>query len=150
LASKPMKQYTRYGSVVLNDNRITAFKEKQFTENGLINGGVYIIRKDLFLQLHLAGKFSFVRDFLEAFVESKIISGYVDDAYFIDIGIPEDYEKANIDFMNNRIPFDDIDKTWTIFLDRDGVINKELEGRYVNHLEEFELYEGVTESLEIF
>ncbi|MGE0568305.1 MAG: D-glycero-alpha-D-manno-heptose-1,7-bisphosphate 7-phosphatase [Bacteroidia bacterium] len=37
----------------------------------------------------------------------------------------------------------DIDKSWTLFLDRDGVINKKLENDYVKHWIEFEFNEGV-------
>lgn len=40
-----------------------------------------------------------------------------------------------------------IDKNWTLFLDRDGVINKRLSGDYVKNIEEFEFLEGVKECL---
>jgi len=42
-----------------------------------------------------------------------------------------------------------INKSWTLFLDRDGVINKRLEGDYVKTLAEFEFLEGVPEALKI-
>lgn len=38
--------------------------------------------------------------------------------------------------------FKKIDKSWTLFLDRDGVINKKLEGDYVKRWEEFEFIDG--------
>lgn len=40
-----------------------------------------------------------------------------------------------------------IDKTWTLFLDRDGVINKKLENDYVKHWIEFEFIEGTFDAL---
>jgi len=40
-----------------------------------------------------------------------------------------------------------IDKTWTLFLDRDGVINLEKEGDYIYNASEFVFYEGVTEAI---
>lgn len=40
-----------------------------------------------------------------------------------------------------------IDKTWTLFLDRDGVINKKLEDDYVKHSSEFEFIDGVLNAL---
>jgi histidinol-phosphate phosphatase family protein len=40
-----------------------------------------------------------------------------------------------------------MDSTWTLFLDRDGVINVEKEGTYVLHYGEFVFYEGVKEAL---
>jgi histidinol-phosphate phosphatase family protein len=41
-----------------------------------------------------------------------------------------------------------IDKTWTLFLDRDGVINKRLPGEYVQSIEQFEFVEGVPEAIQ--
>lgn len=41
----------------------------------------------------------------------------------------------------------DIDRTWTLFLDRDGVINKKLPNDYVKHIEEFEFIEGAQEAI---
>ncbi len=43
-----------------------------------------------------------------------------------------------------------IDRTWTLFLDRDGVINRKLPGDYVKTPEEFELLPGVAEAIRIF
>ncbi|HLZ89530.1 MAG TPA: HAD-IIIA family hydrolase [Puia sp.] len=45
------------------------------------------------------------------------------------------------------IPFQQIDASWTLFLDRDGVINIEKENSYILHYGEFVFYEGVTEAL---
>lgn len=42
-----------------------------------------------------------------------------------------------------------INKSWTLFLDRDGVINKRLPGDYVKTLEEFEFLDGVTAAMKI-
>jgi len=43
-----------------------------------------------------------------------------------------------------------IDAGWTLFLDRDGVINHEKEGSYVLHYGEFFFYDKVKEALRIF
>jgi D-glycero-alpha-D-manno-heptose 1-phosphate guanylyltransferase len=60
LALKPMKNFERYGSVQLNDKEeIIAFKEKKFQEEGLINGGVYLLNLPLFRKKALPEKFSF-------------------------------------------------------------------------------------------
>lgn len=48
------------------------------------------------------------------------------------------------------IPFKDIDKSWTLFLDRDGVINYEKHQDYIHTWDEFSFYEGVPESFKIF
>ena len=40
-----------------------------------------------------------------------------------------------------------IDKSWTLFLDRDGVINRKLDDDYVKHWVEFEFLDGVFDAL---
>ncbi len=46
--------------------------------------------------------------------------------------------------------FPKIDNTWTLFLDRDGVINDEKFEDYIHTWDEFKFYEGVKEALIIF
>lgn len=98
LALKPMKSFERYGSVELESSEIIKFKEKEFVENGLINGGVYWLSKSLFNVFKSGDKFSFEKELMEKQVGQRKITGYVSDSYFIDIGIPEDYAQANLDF----------------------------------------------------
>ena len=64
----------------------------------MINGGVYYLRKSLFDKITTNQKFSFEKDILEKHLNDLNIQGKIFDNYFIDIGIPEDYEKAKIDF----------------------------------------------------
>ena len=102
LALKPMKDFSRYGVVRINEaQQITAFEEKQFYAEGLINGGVYAINRNQFLAATVAGKFSFETHFLECEVATGGLYGLVQDGYFIDIGIPEDFAKANIDLQSS-------------------------------------------------
>lgn len=99
LALKEMTEFERYGVVKTNDNKvITAFEEKKFMEVGTINGGVYIIDRQQFNNLNLPKKFSFEKDYLEAIVGTGKFYGMVQEGYFIDIGIPEDYAKVQVDF----------------------------------------------------
>ena len=100
LALKPMQNFDRYGTVRINEaGRITAFEEKKAREEGLINGGIYIIKREAFLSTPQPPKFSFEQDYLEKEVDRQYLGGVVQDAYFIDIGIPEDYERAQTDFQ---------------------------------------------------
>ncbi len=95
LALKPMQAFSRYGAVELNDDQsVRNFKEKQYFPEGLINGGVYILNIPSFLQKRMPEKFSFEKDYLEKYFAEGKIFGMVQDEYFIDIGIPEDYERA--------------------------------------------------------
>ena len=47
------------------------------------------------------------------------------------------------------INFKAVDKSWTLFLDRDGVINKEVLGDYVLHTSQFFFYDETLTALEI-
>jgi D-glycero-alpha-D-manno-heptose 1-phosphate guanylyltransferase len=95
LSLKLMKQFDRYGAVRLNkDYSIESFDEKKFYDEGLINGGVYALNAHQFLKEDLPKKFSFEKDYLEAHFRERRMYGVIQDGYFIDIGIPEDYERA--------------------------------------------------------
>ncbi|HYJ37934.1 MAG TPA: sugar phosphate nucleotidyltransferase, partial [Chitinophagaceae bacterium] len=101
----PMKNFNRYGVVELNkDYSIKSFQEKKQYVEGLINGGVYAIHAQQFQSEALPEKFSFETDYLEKFYRSRRIFGVVQDEYFIDIGIPEDYERAQVELstIGNR------------------------------------------------
>jgi D-glycero-alpha-D-manno-heptose 1-phosphate guanylyltransferase len=95
LALKPMQQFDRYGSIELDaQQRISAFHEKQFCTEGLINGGIYLTTTDFLKNLSLPEKFSFEKEVLEPGAAAGSLYGFINDTYFIDIGIPEDYEAA--------------------------------------------------------
>lgn len=101
LALKSMSEFDRYGNVILSPhNSILDFQEKGFCKLGQINAGVYLLNnKDVFFNA-LPDKFSFEKEVLEPLAKTGKICGFVHDGYFIDIGIPEDYEKANREFSS--------------------------------------------------
>lgn len=103
LSLKRMEKYDRYGTVTLDkNNNIIEFKEKKYVELGLINCGVYLIKNNIFNVLCItSGIFSFEKDCLEKFAHLGYFSGFVYDRYFIDIGIPEDYRKAQKKFIDS-------------------------------------------------
>ncbi len=95
LALKTMYNTDRYGVVKINvEGRITSFHEKQFYNEATINGGVYALNVESFLALPFEQKFSFEKDFLEKYFAELRFFGVIQQGYFIDIGIPEDYERA--------------------------------------------------------
>lgn len=95
VALKPMQNFDRYGAVQLDNQKyITAFEEKQFKTHGLINGGIYLLNKTVEDLKSFPEKFSFEKDFLEKEAGNSTLKGYSCSDYFIDIGIPEDYDKA--------------------------------------------------------
>ena len=104
-----MQDINRYGVVELGPkNRIINFKEKKSYKEGLINGGVYALNKNKFLQKSLPDKFSFENDFLQTHFKKEKMFAVIQDKYFIDIGIPEDYERAQNELRNgyNNLSYD--------------------------------------------
>jgi D-glycero-alpha-D-manno-heptose 1-phosphate guanylyltransferase len=95
VALKEMRNFSRYGSVEIDkDYAVKAFHEKSFCEKGFINGGVYVLNIKSFTSEGLPDIFSFEKDFLEKNTGRKKFYGLECDYYFIDIGIPEDFERA--------------------------------------------------------
>ena len=101
LALRYVNNSERYGNIEFNSsNQITSFIEKnQLNQSGYINAGVYILSKKLYLQNTKPDiNFSIEKDFFEKQLNQLIIKGFEFKDYFIDIGIPEDYLKAQDDF----------------------------------------------------
>ena len=96
LALRRVEDVSRYGSVELaEDGRILRFVEKNAASGaGNINAGVYLLPKSLFAGFRVGERFSLEKDVLEKLVSKQPFYGYVSDGYFIDIGIPEDYMRA--------------------------------------------------------
>jgi D-glycero-alpha-D-manno-heptose 1-phosphate guanylyltransferase len=150
LALKPMQPVTRYGMVELGpDGEVLSFKEKGVYDRGLINGGVYLLDRAQFRKRRLPRIFSFEKEYLERFSSEKTFFGSIQEGYFIDIGIPEDYEAAQKHFQKPMLDLAQVDKSWTLFLDRDGVLNDERLGKYVLNWEEFRFSEGVLQAFNI-
>ncbi len=88
---------SRYGQIKLSaTSKVISVLEKGGAGDGIINSGIYYLKKELLNNFSLDQKFSFEKEVLE-----KKISGfysYVSNGYFIDIGLPEDYHSANCYF----------------------------------------------------
>ena len=161
VALKPMKAFSRYGAVTVipsgrSESRvshtITAFREKAYCEEGLINAGVYAIdRTKLHLEA-LPARFSFEKDVLEPMASARELQGWPVESYFIDIGIPEDYDKAQWEipawFAVQKASAQVLaSKAEALFLDRDGVLNRLLEGSYVKSWADWQWMPGILEEL---
>jgi D-glycero-alpha-D-manno-heptose 1-phosphate guanylyltransferase len=95
IALKEIDNTERYGSVKLNtDYSVETFTEKGIRDTGFINGGAYLLNKRLFLSHEFPVKFSFEKDYLQQYIKRARIFGVKQNGYFIDIGIPEDLERA--------------------------------------------------------
>lgn len=93
---REVEDVSRYGSVTIgNNNMIILFSEKGISAgHGFINGGIYMINRALFDKYPQPKKFSFEKDLMEKYYTRELFYAMPSDGYFIDIGIPEDYARA--------------------------------------------------------
>lgn len=100
LALRNVQEVKRYGNVVIDgNNRIMKFAEKGvYSGSGIINGGTYIINTNFFKEMPFPEKFSLETDVFERYCSSYSFFGFQFEDYFLDIGIPEDYKKAQDEF----------------------------------------------------
>ncbi|WP_276318194.1 HAD-IIIA family hydrolase [Sphingomonas crocodyli] len=138
IALRQVEDASRYGAVEVDGLLLTAFHEKHPKAGpGYINGGVYCLSKDI---INFGGPQSSLEiDTLANLApQQKLLGIRFDGAYFIDIGIPETYERAQIEIPAQR-------RRPAVFLDRDGVINEDL--AYVGSRDRFRLITGAASAI---
>ena len=84
----------RYGAVAVDNGRITAFHEKGGQGPGLINAGSYYLSNDALHTLPVQTAFSFETEVLRPLAVAKCLAAYTQTQDFIDIGVPEDFVRA--------------------------------------------------------
>ena len=136
IATKRMRTFDRYGTLDVNEcGTVQSFREKQFCSEGLINGGVYLIRRTA-LESE-PDVFSLENDWFQNMAREGALVACETGGDFIDIGIPEDYDQAQAMFagMGDSYPL--------ALFDRDGTIN--VDTGHMHRLEECELIESTVE-----
>jgi D,D-heptose 1,7-bisphosphate phosphatase len=124
---------SRYGRTELDGERITAFSEKSSAGGGLINGGVYWLSKSIFAN-PLKSPMSIEADVFPDLARAGWLSGVAYEGASIDIGIPEDFARAQSLLPSWR-------RRPAAFLDRDGIVNHDT--GYVWRKEDYKWMEGI-------
>ncbi len=124
MALKYKSDVKRYGSVKLSGNRVIEFVEKRSDlDDGFINGGIYVLSHRAISYFNKQGILSLENEVLPGIMKNseEIISGIPFGGRFIDIGVPEDYYRADkvLESWINE------DKIKAAFLDRDGTITED-------------------------
>lgn len=137
IALRRLPDASRYGVVEFDGSRIRAFRERPRPGSaGLINGGVYVFSRKLVEEL--SPVCSLEAEIMPRLAVQGMLGGAPADGYFLDIGIPEDFARAQTDLpelLHRR----------ALFLDRDGVLN--LDHGYVGTRERFEWVPGALDAV---
>lgn len=84
----------RYGRLLVSNGSVQRFSEKGITGPGLINAGCYVLDTHRLDEWPLNTRFSLEEDFLFHAVACEPVDLFETSGLFIDIGIPEDYHRA--------------------------------------------------------
>ena len=77
---------------------MVGFREKGEAGAGWINAGCYFLGADALAGLPAQEAFSFEQDVLQPRVQAGAVAAFTATAGFIDIGVPEDYARAQLQF----------------------------------------------------
>ena len=94
LASVQMPVTNRYSKLTIEDERITHYALLGDAEAGAISAGFYVMQPDVFMPYDMPDAFSIERDFLAVHTRELQPAVFEHVEYFIDIGIPDDYQRA--------------------------------------------------------
>ena len=89
-----MQDTNRYGRLIVEGQRVIGFAEKGIRGPGLINAGCYVIARKALDHFPGNSHFSFETDYLQPIVKDSVVEIFRTNSIFIDIGVPEDYARA--------------------------------------------------------
>jgi D-glycero-alpha-D-manno-heptose 1-phosphate guanylyltransferase len=96
IIARSVPDVARYGALLVEDGRVKGFFEKGSAGRGSINAGCYVLPMDILDQYPIGRPFSLEADFLANAVASRRFELFETKGLFIDIGVPEDYTRAQI------------------------------------------------------
>lgn len=128
----------RYGAIERTaDGRVTAMRARPDVPGaGYINGGVYVLDRAVLDTIAPVGPVSLEADVFPALVDAQALVGRPYSGAFIDIGIPDDYAKAQ------QLP---LDRRPAVFFDRDGVLNHD--AGYTHRPDQWRWIEGAVDAI---
>ena len=133
------------------DDRVVKFINKPHSKKliyrNLTNAGLYILRPEILQYIPYKQKLDFGKDIFPKIINlKKYLYAYNSPEYVKDIGTPDRYDKVEKDILNGKVYRKNLkNKQKAVFLDRDGVINKEIDLLYKP--EQLKLIFGVKEAI---
>lgn len=129
----------RYGRVLLEQDLIKTFLPAGAQPNGPINSGIYRIDRDILGMMDQI-PCSLEQSVFPQLAASGELRGTLYDGFFIDIGVPADFERAQVE-LPQRV------RRSAVFFDRDGVLN--VDKAYVHRIDDFEWITGAREAIKL-
>jgi histidinol-phosphate phosphatase family protein len=135
---------------IASDSRITAFYNKPHDDGyyrNLVNAALFILSPSILQYIVKGAKSHFEKDiFPAALLAGAGLYGYVSLEYIKDMGTPDRYEKVCADVASGKVARLNIrNKRPAVFLDRDGVINREVD--LLSSVEQMELITGAADAI---
>ena len=96
IVGREVPETARYGRLLIERGVVIGFSEKGATGLGTINAGCYVFNRDQLCDFALAKFFSLEADYLARAVTEECFDLFPTKGHFIDIGVPEDYARAQI------------------------------------------------------
>jgi D-glycero-alpha-D-manno-heptose 1-phosphate guanylyltransferase len=94
IVARQVADCSRFGELSVLEDLVVGLAEKNVTGPGLINAGCYVFPLRLLNHFPAELKFSLETDFLSQAVKETAFRVHVTPGHFIDIGVPEDYSRA--------------------------------------------------------
>lgn len=94
IATSRQPDCSRYSLLQLQEGLITNYRARGTNAPGVISNGFYVLEASLFTGYELPESFSFEADFLAPHVPQLWPASFSGVEYFIDIGVPQDYARA--------------------------------------------------------
>jgi len=138
LALRAVAPGGRYGRVALGDDgMIWGFHGAEAGHDGPINAGIYVLRRSVLEAIDRL-PCSIEQDVFPRLAVAGQLAGRIYDGYFLDIGVPEDFARAQTEIPARRC-------RPAVFLDRDGVLNHDT--GYVHRPDQFRWVDGAPEAI---
>jgi D,D-heptose 1,7-bisphosphate phosphatase len=139
LGLRHVEDASRYGVVETDDGLVRRFRDRpEQAGPGDVNSGVYLVSREIVAALR--PRCSLERDVLPALAEAGRLRAQRVRGGFIDIGVPEDFARAQSLLPRWR-------KRPAAFLDRDGTLNEDR--NYVHRIDDFHWLPGAIEAVRL-
>tara|TARA_B100001093_G_C26818007_1_gene1010632 strand:+ start:921 stop:2216 length:1296 start_codon:yes stop_codon:yes gene_type:complete len=131
-------------------NKVIAFHSKPHTDSkyysNLVNAALYILSPKIFTYIDENAVSDFGKDIFPKVIKTENLYAYKTTEYIKDMGTPDRFDRVAKDVLNGKVQkLNKENKQKAVFLDRDGVINKEVNG--VFKTSDFQIIDNVPEAI---